>query len=813
MRQNYLKVTLRYLLKHKLHTFINIAGLSIALTISILIFLFVADELSFDQFHSNKNQIYRVEAKRYTYGNEKSFFDIDQDGVWSIPWLPTGLGPALIDEIPDVVHYTRWESGNCVFTYNDKIFQENINYVDPGFFLMFDFDLIHGNPNTVLQDKNNIVITKDIQDKYFEDIDPMGVIVLLDIFGEEKYFIINGVIENPPSNSSLDFDFLIHQENRPYYEENLNNWQSFNNPTFIQLAEKTDLSQFMKKLKVFEDKYFAQEKKEIKEREMVEDDVPVFELLIKPITAIHLDPDVPWHKSSDPMYSYILGGIGLLILLIACINYISLSLGNSSSRAREVGIRKVLGAKPSNLAQQFYGESQFLVFLALISGIILAALFIEPFNKFTQKSISLLSYNTLWFLLFLALITFIIGLIAGGYPAIFLSRFQPVKVLKSHSTTKFNTLLIRGLVIFQYALSGFLIISSMIMYQQMKYITTKDLGYNQEQILVIPTFTGWSDEGEQLMTRLHQALTNKLPIIHVSGTSNSFNKGWSKNGFEINGEEHQAFTYRISPEYLNTLELEIIMGRDFDPNRPSDTKNAIIVNEALVKDFGWENPIGEYLHWRSDSSAFEIVGVVRDYHYLSLENEIEPAILYYSPAAGKISTILVKIRPEDIPGTIKMIEKTWKEINRNKPFEYTFLDDDVANQYSNYERWMNIMSISTILAIFIACLGLFGLSGINAVNRIKEISIRKILGATFNQLFILMNREVIILALLSFFLATPISYFIMNQWLNSFQFKINIGWPLFVIAFLAGIFIAIVAVSYHVIKTMLINPAEILRNE
>ena len=533
MWPNYFKLTLRNFIKNKLHNFIHIAGLSIALTVCILIYLFIADEFSFDRFHENKDKIFRMEAKRYSYGKDKSFFDHDQNGVWSISWMPTGLGPTLMEEIPDIVNFTRWESGNSIFTFKDKVFQENVHYVDPGFFHMFDFKLIQGDPVSVLQDKYNVIITEDILDKYFEEIDPIGQMIRLNLFGEERTYIVSGIIANPPPTSSLDFDILIHQENRPYYEENLTNWQSFNNPTFIQVADQVELSQLREKLRSFKDKYFADEIKEAREREMVGEEVPVFELVMKPLTDIHLDPEVPWHKSSDPKYSFILAGIGMLILLIACINYISLSLSSSSSRSKEVGIRKVMGARPFNLARQFWGESQFLVLLALITGIILAILLMEPFNQFTQRSITLFSHHSIWLIGFLFLITIIIGLIAGGYPAVYLSRFQPVKVLKSNAATKYNTLMIRSLFVFQYAMSGFLIISSMIMFYQMRYITSKDLGYDREQVLIVPTFTGWSDDGEKVVNRLDLSLKTVPGVIHVAGTSASFNKGWSRNSFEI----------------------------------------------------------------------------------------------------------------------------------------------------------------------------------------------------------------------------------------------------------------------------------------
>jgi putative ABC transport system permease protein len=813
MWQNYLLTSFRIIRKYKLHSFINITGLSIGIALSILIFMFIVDELSFDQFHSKKDNLYRVEVKRYTYGEEKNIFDVNEDGVWQLAWMPTILGPTLSAEIADIANYTRWESGDGILMYEDKVFQETVNYVDPGFFLMFDFKLLAGDKNTILDDKSQVVITQSLKEKYFEARDPVGETIQLDVNGEVGSYIVSGIIEDPPVNSSLEYNLLMRQENRPWYEEGNGSWQSFNCPTFVELSPKTDLLAFNERLASFQNKYFEEEIKEIRERESLQEDVPVFELLVKPYTKIHLDTEVSWHKSSDPAYSYILGGIGLLILLIASINYISLSLSSSSSRMKEVGVRKVLGARPFDLTGQFWGESMVLVVIALGAGILLAVMLIEPFNSFTEKSLSFFNLYSLGFFIFLLAITLLIGLFACGYPAFFLSRFQPVKVLKSRNSARLNTHLLRALVILQYGLSAFLIISSSIMFRQMRFITTKDLGFNTDQVLVVSTHTGWSDEGEVAINRLEQALSGVPGVLSVSGTSTSFSKGWSNNGFEIDGEEHSAFTYRVNVNYVETLGMKIIEGRNFDAAIPTDTKDAILVNEALVNDFGWEDPVGQRLYWRSDSSSSLVIGVINNYHFLSLENEIEPVILYANPDVGKITTGMIKLGKDDLPGTVAEIENAWEEIYPNKPFEYSFLDEDVNLQYSKYQRWMKIMAASTVTAIFIACLGLFGLSSINAANRLKEISIRKVLGASVDHLFMLMNREVVLLAFISFLLAIPVSYYIMRQWLDSFQYKIEITWVVFLAASLIGIIVALLTVSYHTLKVSYVNPAEILKDE
>jgi putative ABC transport system permease protein len=574
------------------------------------------------------------------------------------------------------------------------------------------------------------------------------------------------------------------------------------------------VKEFRSSIGKFAEKYFGKYIENERERQKLSDTVKIFEVAFNPLTAIHLDKNIPWYDVSDITYSYVLGGIGALIFFIACINFISLSVSGSASRSTEVGIRKVLGAGRFSVARQFWGESLGLVILAVLLGILLASVMIHPFNRFSGKTLSVFSSANLRFYFFIILVTFLTALFAGAYPSIYLSGFQPVEVLKRKSSTRYNLGFTRTLVVLQYALSGILITSSLVMFGQMRFITTRDLGYDEEQVIVIPTYTGWSDDGERLVNNLKNELQGMGGINSVSGTNFSFNRGgWSKNGFNINGKEHYAYIYRVDPNYVKTLGMQILTGRDFIQGNSHDMYHGIIINEALAKDMGWENPVGEHLYWREDSVADEIIGVVRDYHFQSFTEKIEPVILALSPQVSKVMMAIVKMSPENIPGALGNIEKIWKSQNPDKPFDYSFLDQDVANQYSAYQRWMKIMGYSTAIAILIACLGLFGLAGISASNRTKEISIRKVFGADISSLFIMMNREVVALGIISFIFATPVSWYFMSRWLNSFVYHIALSWQIFLGAAVAGIIVAVITVSYHSIRTSLVNPSEILKYE
>jgi putative ABC transport system permease protein len=812
MIQNYLKVATRNIVKRKLYSFINAFGLSIGIAFCVLIFLYIKDERSFDKFHANKDLIFRIETRSYDTWQQDPKNPYDEHA-----WIQTPVKQALKDELPEVEMATRFNSGGtAIFKYGDKVFTEKVAYVDGDFFRMFSFPLLAGSKEKMFNDKSEIVLTPEIAKKYFGDEDPIGKTVRLDIQGE-KSFTVAGIIQSPPANSSLEFKILVPQENREGYERNMAQWGNFNTPTFVQLVPNTD----MKKLDVNLEKVVQKYMGDKLAKWAKESTIPIPEgvkMLVFQYTALpdmHLKKSISWTKVSDPQYSLILGGIAILILLIACINYISLSLTTSTSRRTEVGIRKVVGAQKNQLVYQFGFESILLAIGSMIIGVGLVVLFLPWFNEFTGKGIRLTRVSIVQLVSVSFAISLLVGIIAGSYPALFLSRFRPALVLKGGFSSKVQAGFTKPLVVLQFALSAFLIISSVIMYRQMRYITTKDLGYSKDQILVIPTQYGWNEESDKMVARFRARMQQEPTVVSVGGTTSSFNQGYSRYGYKIKDEQKSAYVYGVDPEYLSTLDVKIVEGRNFDERIPSDSL-AVVVNEALVRDMKWTDPLNEYLNFREDSVGlgFKVIGVVKDYHFLSLEKNVEPLLLSMNKnAVGNLTTMLVKINADDIPKTIAKIRKAWTEVAPDRPFDYTFLDEDVAKQYESYQRWMNIMGLSTGFAILISCLGLFGLAGINAVNRTKEIGIRKVMGADLKHIFVLMNRQYILLAMIAFVIATPASWFVMNKWLADFKFSVGIGWELFAVSMGVGLLLALATVSYHAIKAALVNPAETLKYE
>ncbi len=810
MLGNYLKVASRNIVKRKMYSFINAFGLSVAIAFCTLIYLFVQDEKSFDQFHSDKESIYRLHTTNF---NSIKHQEGDKYPFNSHAYLPAQLGEVMLDEMSEVQSMTRFTSYNeGVMSYGGNNFNQKFACADSGFFKVFSFKILSGDRVNPLRSSSDAVLTPALATKFFGDQDPIGKVFTLTLEGEKKELRVSAIIETPPSNSSITYDMLVSFEVHPWFSRSREQWGNFSYPTFIKVQPNVDRAMFKVHLDTLANKYMADRFKKWRERETIPAEITPTTFNIMPLADIHLAKEISWDKSSDPQYSWILGGIAVLILLIACINYISLALTTSASRRIEVGIRKVVGAQKKQVAWQFAIESLVLAFISMVIGLILVIIFLPFFNEFTQKNIVLTVFNFLQVSAVAFVITLIVGLMAGSYPALFLSGFLPALVLKGRFTSKLQAGFTKPLVVFQFFLSASMIICSVIMYRQMIYVTTKNLGFSKEQVIAIPTQTGWTPQANHVVEQFRNVTKTNRDVIGVTGVTSSFNKGWSRYGYQIKGENKEAYIYGVDSQYIPLLGIDLVQGRNFDPAIISDS-TAVIVNEALVKDMEWKDPLAEHLNWDEDTVGLgaPVIGVMKDYHFQSLENNIEP--MFISLKIGYLMTILVKITPDNVPDKVEQLRKAWVSIYPDKPFEYTFVDEDVASQYDAHKRWSKIMGLSTIFAIVIACLGLFGLAGINAINRTKEIGIRKVMGAQLGSIFILLNKQFVLFALIAFMLAVPLSWYAMNKWLSSFKFAITIGWELFAFSTLAGLAIALGTVSYHAIKAALINPADTLKHE
>jgi putative ABC transport system permease protein len=811
MLSNYLRVAARNIAKRKTYSFINAFGLSVAIAFCSLIYLYVEDERNFDQFHEKKESILRI----YNVALDREKWQKkDPDLYRTSAWLPAKLGEIMLDELPEVVDMTRFNRGSsATMRYGDEIFKQRVSYADSGFFKMFTFPIKVGNPHNPLRFSSDAVITTEVATRFFGDEDPIGKTFELDL-NETKTFTVAAVAESPPSNSSIAFEIIIGIGNQPGFEQNREQWGSFAYPTFVEVKAGTDLSLFQTKLDTLVSKHLGSVISSWWKDDDIPDNITLSRFTFDTLPEVHLNSKVDWEQVSDPKYSWILSGIAALILFIAIINYINLSLTTSAGRRIEVGIRKTIGATRHQLVSQFSLESVVLALMSMVIGLLLAVTALPWFNEFTQKTIhfTVESFPKIFLVVFS--ITVLTGLLAGSYPALFLSRFQPVKALKGALTSKMNAGFTKPLVVLQFALSAFLVISSVIMFRQMKLVTTKDLGYNKDQVITIQTSAGWGDRATQTVSQFRNSVGSMPEIVNVAGTSASFNRGWAHYGYRINDTTRFAYVYRVDEQYVPLLGIDLAAGRNFDESRPSD-KNAIIVNEALVKEMGWSDPLNAYLNYREDSTGLgaKVIGVAKDYHFLSLERKIEPMFLMMEDRTP-LTTVLVKISSDDIPGTIEKLKATWKSLYPDRAFEYSFLDDDVSRQYTLYERWTSIMALATVFAIIIACLGLFGLAGVNALNKTREIGIRKVMGADELAIFVMLNRQYVILSIIAFGIAAPVSYYTMQKWwLSGFAEKAVIGWEIFTLSVIGGLLISLGTVTYHGVKAAGINPATTLKCE
>ena len=788
MLKNYFKTALRNLLKYKNHSLINILGLATGIACCTLILLFVRHELSYDTFHAQKNQIYRAFCQ--FKAGEREYTTLN---------FPMPFGPALSAEIPDIAATVRFQNRTAVVRYQENLVREEVLFSDPAILQVFSFPLLAGDPANALQSSGAIVISRAMAQKYFGGEDPLGKQISLRLSEQELPFFVSGVAENIPENSSIKFDFLAPYDRLVDLSEGARvraqDWSSFNSVTFVLLHENSKPADLETKFAAFTKKYFA-------------DPTTIF---LQPLTDIHLNPELGsggLEPVSDPKYSYILAGIALMVLLIACINFMTITLGRSSSRSREVGMRKVLGAQRLQLVKQFWSEAMLMSLFALILGIALAEFFLPAFNRLTEKNLSLnFTSDGLTALGLLGLMLFT-GLVAGSYPALLLSKYQPVEVFKGNLRLGGAAAFGKWLVILQFSLSIFLIVSTMIMTQQKRYLMAKNLGFNDDQVIIIPTIR--EEEGEKLLNLFRSQMASHQNVLNLSGAGFSINRGSHQVSASFQEQNIRTNEFRVEYDYLATMGIELLQGRNFSKAHQTDPTEAAIVNEALVKEFGWEQPVGKTFKFRGRD--LNVIGVVKDYHFESLRSKIAPVVLHLDPDTP-LRYLLAQIPSHDMPATISMLQSTWKTIAPDLPFEYYFLDNDVAEQYRAEQRWGNIVTYSSVFAIVIAGLGLFGLSALSVARRTKEIGIRKVLGASVASVVSLLSKQFTKLVLMANVIAWPIAYFAINAWLQNFAYRIGIGWWMFALAGGIALIIALLTVSTQAIKAALTNPVEALRYE
>jgi ABC-type antimicrobial peptide transport system permease subunit len=785
MLKNYLKIALRNLKRHKGYSFINIAGLAIGMACCILILLWVQDELSYDRFHENAGDIYRViQDIKFT----------DHDTTWTITQGP--LGPSLKADFPEIINATRITWRRSRLTYNDKSFDEVLGMADGSIFEMFTFPLVKGDSTTALSDPHAIVIIEEMAEKYFGNEDPLGKTIKAD---NQWEFQVTGILEKVPHNSHLQFDFLIPFIFGRELNYTVDRWGNSQFRTYVQLQKGVPVREAIQKISGY-----------LFEKPTIEKDA---RLNLQPLTRIHLYSDYEFDSAhGDITYVTIFSIIAFFILLIACINFMNLATARSGNRAKEVGMRKVAGAHKSDIIRQFYGESILLAFIALFVALIIVGLLLPVFNNLAAKELSMDVSGNLLVLLGFPGITLLTGIISGSYPALFLSTFQPVKILKGSLRSGSKGSVFRKiLVVFQFALTILLIICTIVIYNQLNYMRNMKLGYDKEHMI----YKGMRGDVQTKFDSVRNELLQNPNILGVTASSNvpTYGYTFSNSLWHWEGQDPDKETLMravfIDLDYFKTFGIEIVEGRSYSKEFSTDATEAIMVNEEAVKAMGMESPIGKRLSLSERN--FKIIGVVKNYHFRSLRQEIDPLILIYNP--DQCGVLFARLKSENIPKTIGYVENIWKKFAPGHPFNYRFLDEALDGLYRSEQRIGTILRYFSILAIFVSCLGLFGLASFMAEQRTKEIGIRKVLGASVSNIVLLLSREFTKWVLLANIIAWPAAYFAMYKWLQSYAYSTNIALWSFILSGALALVIATVAVSYQSIKAAVTNPADSLRYE
>ncbi len=783
MLKNYFKIAFRNILKQKFYAFINIFGLTIGLTSVILIVLYVSDELSYDKFHKDHQKIYRVVENQYYAGQP----------VFPVAVTPIPLAPSLKKDFAEIDFTTRAKFYRDGFEYDNEYFRETGLYVDPDFFEVFSYHLVRGNPESVFNQVNGIIIDEDLANKYFPNSDPIGKPIRLNASGE---MIVTGVIRNIPKNSHLQFSFLMSMDKLRTTRQRMDeDWATNTLYTYIKVGAET-------KIKSLNEKIRNQIKNNSEES--------TTEIYLQPLGDIHLatvnfTADV--NGNGNLIYVQIFSVIAIFILVIACINFMNLATARSVKRAKEVGLRKTVGASRFQLVSQFLGESIVMSIMALILALLLTDVLLPYFNQLSGKSldIDLFNYeNGFEIILILTGSALFTGILAGSYPAIFLSSFHPTQVLKDQKT-RGNGLFRKVLVITQFTVSIVLIIGTITVYNQLNFIQNKNLGVNKDQVVYIPSLSENHDVFQNELQNKNGILSVGFTNQHPAYVNNSTHEiSW--NG--ANPDEIILFhTQTVDHGYIPTMGIELIKGRNIT-DQIADS-SAVIINEQALKIIGYDDPIGAKIVW--GEVELTIVGVVKDFHFKSIHQHIEPLVM--GSGQNWLSRTLIKISNDDIKESISRIKNQWEKQNPSKEFSYSFLDDDFDRLYQAEDVTAKLFSYFSALAIVISCLGLFGLSSFMVEQRTKEIGIRKVLGAPLSNLFFLVSKDFTILVMIAFVLSVPIGWYFMDQWLSSFAYRIQLTSSIFFLSGCLALLIALITVSYQSFEAAASSPIKSLTRE
>jgi putative ABC transport system permease protein len=795
MFKNYFKTAFRNLERNKVYSFINIFGLSIGLACAMLIMLYVKDELSFDRFHNNVSHIYRIAKKtKQNYTGSTGFLQ----------------GLRFTQNVPGIKSFVRVQGGAEDIKNGTEVQEQNgVLHVDSNFFSVFNFPLLSGNPQTCLTEPHSIVLSEDAAKKYFAATDAVGKLLMVK---EDTSFVpykVTAVAKRSPQNSSIQFNALLPFRVSDADAKDTHNWFNSFLSTFVVLDDKATLQTVEKQMQSF---YVADAQATF--YEMLKNDggnpadIPMGTYFLQPYLNMHLNTEIPagngLTNASNSLYSYLLSAIALFVLLIACINFVNLTVARSVKRAKEIGIRKVIGSNRKQLIFQFLGESFFLCTVAFVLAFAWVQLLLPLFNELANKAL-VISYLFDAKLIGAYIALYIItGLLAGFYPALVLSGYNPVQTLYSRFQIAGKNYLQKSLVVLQFTLASFLIIGTGIIYAQFNLLTKTDLGYDDNNLVII--------NKNNLQPADVAVFKNELlKNPNIVGVSVKNAGQWGTGTKNAAGATVYFASETIDENYLPLLKIPLKAGRNFSTAFPADATQSVIVNESFVKAANWKNPVGETLQMLGSSNeTYHVIGVVKDYHFVSLTKKITPQLFSMK---GSYGSYYIKIKPGTAASSLKWIQKTYQEFYPMSSYSYVFKNDENRKQYAGVEKWKQIILFSAMLTIFISCIGLFGLSVLSAEKRTKEIGVRKVLGASVQQIVTTLSTDFIKLVAIALIIATPLVYLTANKWLQNYPYRIEMSWWLFASAAILVMLIALFTVSFQSIKAAVANPVKSLRTE
>lgn len=809
MLKNYLKTAIRSLNKNKGFTTINLLGLTLGLTSCLMIVLYVVDELSYDKYNVNHERIFRVNAELKLGDNQASY------AVCMPP-----LAKTLKAEYPFVAQSARIKPAGTTHVKkgNLTIVENRIAFADPGVFTIFTLPAISGDMKTALKDPQTVVLTESTAKKYFNTTDAVGKTI---VFNDKDNFKVTGVIKDIPQQSHFNFDFFVSMESLP--DSRTNKWLENNYNTYVLLKDKKDAKALQASLPTFLRKFSGQEMQADlgMSYDQFEKSGSFFRLNLSPLDEIHVKSARIGELSPNgsAQYVYIFSAIAIFILLIACVNFMNLSTARSANRAREVGVRKVLGSSRKHLVFQFLAESTLVTLLATAAAFVAAIILLPLFNQLAGKDIVLTMPTLQWLIPVLFVVVIMVGALAGSYPAFYLSAFQPVAVLKGKLSAGFKSSVLRNfLVVFQFSISVFLIIGTLVIYNQLNFIQTKNLGYNRNQVLVIQNAFELSGEAATFKQEL-----SRLPGV-VNSTMTGFlpTSGWGNTRIFFKdatlNQRESLFpqTWEVDADWIPTLGMKMAAGRNFSREMQTDS-SAVIINESAAKFLGFKDAGDQTLYQSlggktelTNTIKYHVIGIVKDFNFRSLREKVEPMVLKLGKNNGAVS---VKANTANLPALMSQVKNVWSKFSPGLQMNYSFMDQDFDAIYRSEQRVGKIFVIFTVLAIIVACLGLFGLAAYAAEQRTKEIGIRKVLGADVSSIVAMLSRDFVKLVLLAVAVAAPLGWYLMNKWLQDFAYRVHIQWWVIAVAGIAALLIAFVTISFQSVKAALLNPVNSLKDE